>query len=1187
MVRHWGPHGTSRMGRRSGVVLGVALVVLVVALPTLPGSSDRSTAAAPGPGVSAAVAATSAPGSSSGAPATPAPTSPSCGDGSGPSTACSHSTPPNHPSSPDPPAASGWLTTEPPAATPQPLNGGAVTYDSSGQVTLLFGGSEGGRVTNATWEFVGGRWVNLTAELSTAPPPRVGATLADDPGAGGALLFGGTSGGRSLGDTWLFASGRWVNLTAPGGPSPSPRSGASLVYDPVDQEMVLFGGSAGSRAVNDTWAYTKDGWMNITQWPANGPSPRSNAAVTFDAYDNTVFLFGGSVNGAWLSDSWTFLSGTWTKVVPIRGSPPKLATPRLGFDSGYTAVELVGRLPIAPLSIEVWWYDGGLWTVGNATGLPETLSSTSALVDDPGASDLLLVDLAGVGACGGAAWRPNGTSWNAVPFPGGLEPCIGVGSSVVYDPAGGYDLLFGGVSVTGGNVTNETWKYQNGAWSRILPVGGVSPPSRAFASLTFDARDGYALLFGGSASAQCAAYGSGQSIPLRSDTWSFANGTWRNLTLSAGLAPEARCDAAIGFDARDSTVVLFGGNALYYVAQDTWEFSGGRWSEPSLKSPAVPPARAGAGLTYDPSVASLLLFGGSAWDWGNLRADPLGDTWLFSNGTWTLQHPGTPPPALSDPAVVFDPIRNASLLAGGWDLNSAHAPTWLGGTYAFDGKNWTTVNSSAGPVGGPLPTAFSGWVFNPHDNTSTLIGGVQANRTGEVSWSFGTLLALEGFTASARLLETRTPVDLVANVSGGSRFVNYSFSGLPAGCAAGAGLSVVCVPSTAGNYTVAFSASDPDSGSLATAAVSLDVLPHVTAGVTVGRSESLYVGRALNVSVAAALGRAPYSYDFTSLPLGCHPEDAPTLSCTPQAEGSYWLNVTVTDGLAVTFTASVLLTIHSLPSVSAVFTQRMEIDLGQLLTLHVVASGGSSALTYTYAGLPPGCASANESLLECTPSLPGFFPVEVRAEDAGGFSGSASTTVVVNPPLDLVDFWSVEPNVTLGGSTELIALAVNGTAPFNFAYHDLPPGCAAANASTLTCEPTGTGTFEPRVTVTDAAGASATATLQLGVYVTPPYSPPPSHPIRPVVPPANLSVGPSERTTVNVVEVAVIVLLVAAIAFNAYRERLRRPPRRRSTAQWLRAAFGIRPGSPPRGSAGPRRGTARPPGSPGRRAPPR
>lgn len=111
------------------------------------------------------------------------------------------------------------------------LIGGQSVYDPSLNSVVLFGGqhewaspTSGDKTANATlndtWTFHGGTWSNITDELVVSPPARFGGAIAFDPSDHVVLLFGGLSGtmvhAPLLNDTW-WLKGKipaWTNHTA-------------------------------------------------------------------------------------------------------------------------------------------------------------------------------------------------------------------------------------------------------------------------------------------------------------------------------------------------------------------------------------------------------------------------------------------------------------------------------------------------------------------------------------------------------------------------------------------------------------------------------------------------------------------------------------------------------------------------------------------------------------------------------------------------------------------------------------------------------------------------------------------------------------------------------------------------------------------------------------------------------------
>lgn len=195
-----------------------------------------------------------------------------------------------------------------------------------------------------TWAFAHNHWTevisNTSCTPSTCPSPRADAMMTYDPPANGVLLFGGYSFSPSItyisyADTWLFSGGKWQNVTATAGTPPSPRFAASMVWDSLDNYALLFGGTAGYASYGDTWKFTGT-WTNLTGSVSSPPSARDGAAIS-NSPSGYIMLFGGEYNGVVISDApsgcgssgvakW-FYAGKW---VPMPLSPPCITIPPVG-----------------------------------------------------------------------------------------------------------------------------------------------------------------------------------------------------------------------------------------------------------------------------------------------------------------------------------------------------------------------------------------------------------------------------------------------------------------------------------------------------------------------------------------------------------------------------------------------------------------------------------------------------------------------------------------------------------------------------------------------------------------------------------------------------------------------------------------------------------------------------------------
>ncbi len=292
-------------------------------------------------------------------------------------------------------------------------------------------------------------------------------------------------------------------------------------------------------------------------------------------------------------------------------------------------------------------------------------------------------------------------------------------AAMAFDPHTESVILFGGLGTSG--PLNDTWSFSNGTWRELFPAR--SPPARYGAAMVFDAdpSDAYLLLFGG-------AGGSG----LLGDTWKFTGTTWENLTptRAGAIEPTPRANAAIAYDANSTLreVVLFGGDGAAGPLNDTWEFARGDWS--AVRTSVAPSPRAEASLAYDDATPDqyLLLYGGSN------GAGPLGDTWVFRSVTGWSSVTNASPMSMAarfGAGITYDSANAYVLLFGG-----AGAAGPLNDTWWFRGGEWHVILAPS------LPSARFGvaMTYDPAALTVLLFGGSSgANASGPLlgdTWSF-------------------------------------------------------------------------------------------------------------------------------------------------------------------------------------------------------------------------------------------------------------------------------------------------------------------------------------------------------------------------------------------------------------------------------------------------------------------
>jgi hypothetical protein len=261
------------------------------------------------------------------------------------------------------------------------------------------------------------------------------------------------------------------------------------------------------------------------------------------------------------------------------------------------------------------------------------------------------------------------------------------------------------ITNTSDGQLDDTWTYVGGQWSQLAitgPSGG-----RQDAAMAYDPADGYVVLFGGGATRPGA-------CGTCNDTWTFSGGRWSELDAPG---PPSRGAASFEWDPALGKMILFGGYGCaapltFASCGDTWSFLHGRWTNLSIPGPS---ARIGPSMRYVPAAGGLVLFGGE-----DLSGRTLGDSWLFDGG-WT-QLAAAGPPSRSFATLAGEPTAGGAILFGGGRYD--HGPSGgtsgeLGDTWLFNGTSWHPVTAA-----GPAPRTTPAMVYDAADGYDLMFGGL-------------------------------------------------------------------------------------------------------------------------------------------------------------------------------------------------------------------------------------------------------------------------------------------------------------------------------------------------------------------------------------------------------------------------------------------------------------------------------
>src|SRR5260221_7072615 len=184
---------------------------------------------------------------------------------------------------------------------------------------LTFGGDGG----NDTWRFaLDGSGFSAVSAAGIPPVVRNAHAMIYDPVRQRVLVFGGRSTTAYLNDLHALSIGgtpTWSSIAASGSP-PAPREGSQAIYDPIRDRMVVWGGLNDANRFTDVWALDLAGTPTWSQLVADGGLSGfyPGSPAVYDSRRDRLVVMGATIaethTKAWAlpvtgPPSWTPLAG--------------------------------------------------------------------------------------------------------------------------------------------------------------------------------------------------------------------------------------------------------------------------------------------------------------------------------------------------------------------------------------------------------------------------------------------------------------------------------------------------------------------------------------------------------------------------------------------------------------------------------------------------------------------------------------------------------------------------------------------------------------------------------------------------------------------------------------------------------------------------------------------------------------
>ena len=403
------------------------------------------------------------------------------------------------------------------------------------------------------------------------------------------------------------------------------------------------------------------------------------------------------------------------------------------------------------------------------------------------------------------------------------------------------------------------------------------------------------------------------------------------------------------------------------------------------------------------------------------------------------------------------------------------------------GQSLTLTATPSGGVG----TATCTWNFgdnttgsgcsttHTYTNSGTFTATVTAadiltvNATTSVTFNVGSALAVI-LVISANPTELAVSTTFTARATGGSPpYASYNWTFGDGTTATTTTATTNHTYNATGTFSAMVTVTDSTSVTAGSTAVSVAVNPRLSVTAVAGPNPTeVTKGTSFTIMPAGGVGTIVCSWAFGDITTGSGCSTTHTYAATR----SFTANVTAIDGLGVTATGSVSLTVNAKLTVTvAASSNPAEVGSAVDFTAHTTSGVGVATCKWTFGdgATGTGCTTTH------TYASQGTFTASVTATDTVNVTATTNISETVNAKLAVTSVASPRP-AEVGTAVRFTSTPAGGvgTVTCSWAFGDTT---AAGSGCSSTHAYADSGTFTAAVTATDSLGVNATASITVAV----------------------------------------------------------------------------------------------------------